>query len=360
MRSLALLLCLAQLCSCRSVPLGPALAYRQPNCDDPETEQAALAAVDYINSHMLQGYKHTLNQIDKVKVWPRRPMGEVFELEIDTLETTCHVLDPTPLANCSVRQLVEHAVEGDCDFRVLKQDGQFSVLFAKCDSSPDSAEDVRRLCPGCPLLAPLNDTKVVHAVDVALTAFNAQSNGSYFRLLEVSRAQLVPLPPSTYVEFAFAGPATDCAAKDVTDPAKCNLLAEKQYGFCKATLTEKIGGEDVAVTCTVFQTQVRSSWIQLPSSSEYNDPLTCIPPIPRPLVRKGLPQASDPSLLALLPGHRTHYDLRHAFTGAASVESASGEAVHVEKGPTVVQPGIAVVPDPVLRPCPGRIRYFKV
>lgn len=35
-------------------------------------------------------------------------MGEVFELEIDTLETTCHVLDPTPLANCSVRQLVEH------------------------------------------------------------------------------------------------------------------------------------------------------------------------------------------------------------------------------------------------------------
>ncbi|XP_045667214.1 alpha-2-HS-glycoprotein isoform X1 [Ursus americanus] len=364
MRSLALLLCLAQLCSCRSVPLGPALAYRQPNCDDPETEQAALAAVDYINSHMLQGYKHTLNQIDKVKVWPRRPMGEVFELEIDTLETTCHVLDPTPLANCSVRQLVEHAVEGDCDFRVLKQDGQFSVLFAKCDSSPDSAEDVRRLCPGCPLLAPLNDTKVVHAVDVALTAFNAQSNGSYFRLLEVSRAQLVPLPPSTYVEFAVA--ATDCAAKDVTDPAKCNLLAEKQYGFCKATLTEKIGGEDVAVTCTVFQTQPL-----LPQPQPEGPDVVAVDPGADPAVpvpsQPDVPVASlvvGPMVVtvpkALLPGHRTHYDLRHAFTGAASVESASGEAVHVEKGPTVVQPGIAVVPDPVLRPCPGRIRYFKV
>lgn len=35
-------------------------------------------------------------------------MGEVFELEIDTLETTCHVLDPTPLVNCTVRPLVEH------------------------------------------------------------------------------------------------------------------------------------------------------------------------------------------------------------------------------------------------------------
>lgn len=63
---------------------------------------------------------------------------------------------------------------------------------------------------------------------------------------------------------------------------------------------------------------------------------------------------------APLPGHRTHYDLRRAFTGVVSEESASGEAVHVEKGPTVVQPGIAVVPDPALRPCPGRIRYFKV
>lgn len=38
----------------------------------------------------------------------QRPFGEVFELELDTLETTCHVLDPTPLANCSVRQLVDH------------------------------------------------------------------------------------------------------------------------------------------------------------------------------------------------------------------------------------------------------------
>lgn len=41
-------------------------------------------------------------------VSPQRPTGEVFELEIDTLETTCHALDPTPVVNCSVRQQVEH------------------------------------------------------------------------------------------------------------------------------------------------------------------------------------------------------------------------------------------------------------
>lgn len=55
----------------------------------------------------------------------------------------------------------------------------------------DSAEDVHKVCPNCPLLAPLNDSRVVHAAESALAAFNAQSNGSYLQLVEISRAQLV-------------------------------------------------------------------------------------------------------------------------------------------------------------------------
>uniref|UniRef100_A0A8C8ZYY3 Alpha-2-HS-glycoprotein n=1 Tax=Prolemur simus TaxID=1328070 RepID=A0A8C8ZYY3_PROSS len=364
MKSLILLLYLAQLWGCHSAPHGPELTYRQLNCDDPETEQVAQVAVDYINSHLLQGYKHTLNQIDKVKVWPRRPFGETFELEIDTLETTCHVLDPTPVANCTVRQLVEHAVEGDCDFRVLKQDGQFSVMFAKCDSSPDSAEDVRKVCPDCPLLAPFNHSRVVHAVEAALAAFNTQSNGTYFQLVEISRAQFVPLPVSTRVEFAVA--ATDCVAKEVTDPAKCNLLAEKQYGFCKATVTEKVGQEDVVVTCTLFQTQPVVPQPQpdgthgvVPTSAPVDPAASVSPPA-------GPPAASlvvGPMVVAAHsrpPMHQAHYDLRHAFSGVASVESASGETFHLGKSPPVVQPGVAGAAGPVVPPCPGRIRYFKV
>ncbi|KAL2804815.1 alpha-2-HS-glycoprotein isoform 3 preproprotein [Daubentonia madagascariensis] len=363
MKSLILLLCLAQLWGCHSAPPGPEMNYRQLNCDDPETEQAALVAVDYLNSHLLQGYKHTLNQIDKVKVWPR-PFGEVFEVEIDTLETTCHALDPTPLANCTVRQLEEHAVEGDCDFQILKQDGQFSVLSAKCDSSPDSAEDVRKVCPDCPLLAPLNDSRVVHAAEAALAAFNAQSNGSYFQLVEISRAQLVPLPASTRVEFAVA--ATDCVAKEVTDPAKCNLLAEKQYGFCKATLTEKLGGEEVAVTCTVFQTQPVVPQPQPTGTNATVPTLVAVDPAAPVSPPASLPTASlvvGPMVVAAHlrpPLHRAHYDLRHAFSGVASVESTSGETFHLGKRPKVAQPGVAGTADPVVPPCPGRIRYFKV
>lgn len=353
MKSLFLVLCLAQLWGCHSAPHIPGPGYRELNCDDPEAEQAALVAVDYINSNLLQGYKHTLNQIDKVKVWPRRPSGEVFEIEIDTLETTCYALDPTLAANCPVRKLEQHAVEGDCDFQMLKQDGQFSVLFAKCDSSPDSAEDVRKVCPDCPLLAPLNDSRVAHAVEAALAAFNARHNGSYYQLVEVSRAQIVPLPVSTYVEFAVA--ATDCVANEVTDPANCNLLAEKQYGFCKSTLTQKVAGEDVAVTCTVFPTQ---PGLPQPQTDGTNVPMVASPGPETP------PAAAvmvGPQVVAApLPVHRAHYDLRHAFTGVASVESASGEAFHVGKAPGVGQPGVAVPAGPVVRPCPGRIRHFKI
>ncbi|XP_016042208.1 alpha-2-HS-glycoprotein [Erinaceus europaeus] len=357
MKFLVLLLCLVQLWTCQAVPLATDLGYRQPNCDDPETEQVAQVAIDYLNSNVLWGYKHTLNQIDKVKVWPRRPMGEVYELEIDTLETTCYALDPTPLANCSVRQLAEHAVEGDCDFHVLKMNGQLTVLFAKCHSSPDSAEDVLKVCPNCPLLALLNDTHVVHAVDVALKTFNAQSNGSYYKLVETSRGQRVLLPPSTYVEFAVA--ATDCAAKDVTDPANCNLLSEKQYGFCKATVFEKVGGEDVEVACTLFQAQPQ------PGAMKEAGPTTAVDlaETPRPPVLGaqmvgawlvGAKMAGPPQGVQV---HRAHYDLRDTFAGVPSHGSGSFETLDLKKKHEV---RVTVGGSAGFSPCPGRIRHFKV
>ncbi|XP_037380437.1 alpha-2-HS-glycoprotein [Talpa occidentalis] len=354
MQCLILLLCLAQLWGCQSVPLGGGLAYRELSCDDPETEQAAGVAITFINANLLKGFKQILNRIDKVRVWPRRPVGEVFELELDTLETTCHALDPTPVENCTVRQVAQHAVEGDCDFHLLKEDGKFSVLSAKCDSSPDSAEDVRKVCPKCPLLAPMNDTRVVQAINKALAAFNAQSNGSYYLLVEISRAQIVPVPPYTYVEFVVA--ATDCVAKEVTDPAACNLLAEKQYGFCKGSHIQRLGGEEVEVSCTMFQAQ------PLPAGNNGGGP-TPVADAAAPA-----PSPANPAPAALVvaakvaapvgpPVSPVHHDLRHSFPSVASVESASGESFSVKKQP---KPGTAVAAGPLVRPCPGRIRHFKV
>lgn len=81
----------------------------------------------------------------------------------------------------------------------------------------------------------------------------------------------------------------------------------------------------------------------------------------------GLLRAAAPP--PFLPGHRAHFDLRHAIAGrtflgsamdVASVESASGEAFHVDKVPIAVQPSVAVAAGPMARPCPGRIRHFKI
>lgn len=73
------------------------------------------------------------------------------------------------------------------------------------------------------------------------------------------------------------------------------------------------------------------------------------------------PVVSGPLLVAApplpVPAHRAHYDLRHTFMGVTSVESASGE---VGKAPNVAQPSVAVAAGPVVHPCPGRIRHFKI
>ncbi|KAM4888695.1 alpha-2-HS-glycoprotein [Thomomys bottae] len=363
MKSFVLLLGLAQLWGCSAAPHVTGEGYREPACDAPETEQAAAAAVDYLNKNLLQGYGHILNQIDKVKVWPRQPFVEVYEIEIDTLETTCHALDPTPLANCPVRQIADHAVEGDCDFHVLKQNGQFSVIFANCHSTADSAEDVRKVCPQCGLLAPLNDTRVAQAVQDALSAFNLKNNGSYVKLVEISRAKIVPLPMSIFVEFVVA--STDCVAKEVTDPANCKLLAEKQYGFCKASLHERLGGKEISVTCTMFPTQPVVPQPQ-PDGANTPNPPSVDQTAPAPTAA-GPPVASlvGGPLVAAAPqgspvGHQTHYDLRNAFSSVASVESASGEAFHTGVVPKVTQHAAAGAAGPLVRPCPGRIRHFKI
>ncbi|XP_023356640.1 alpha-2-HS-glycoprotein [Sarcophilus harrisii] len=368
MRSLVAFICLAQLLSWAAArsPGVPVAPVRDPDCDDLDVEQAALAAVQYVNNNHKHGYKYTLNQVDKARVYQRRPTGEVYVLEIDLVETCCHVLDPTPLENCTVRQLTEHAVEGDCDVSVLKVDNQFMVLNAKCESSPDSAEDVRKICPNCPLLAPLNDTKVVHAVEAALTAFNAQKHNNYFKLQEISRAQFSPLQSSVYTEFVTV--PTDCKPIDVIDPAACNPLPN-QHGFCKGTLTEKVGGgEDVVATCTVF---VAVPAVPAPQPDGIESSLG--PAVPaEPAVPAGPPVAAGPAVAlgpllvdapAVLPAkpiltHLPHHDLRHSIVGGSSFESASGE-YGLNAGPVAPGPGPGPAA-PAIPLCPGRIRHFKI
>ncbi|TFJ99226.1 serine protease 23 [Platysternon megacephalum] len=349
MKVLVALLLLVQLLSCKALHLGPfhPLHPRVIDCDDPESEEAAAVALDYINAHHLHGYKYALNSIEKIQVLPRRPTGELFKLELDLLETVCHIVNPLPIENCTVRPLTDHVVEGDCDVKLLKLDGSFSVLSTKCHSTPDSAEDITQICADCPILALLNDTQVITAVDLALTQYNREQDGAYFKLLEIGRAQIQHFPDIVSVEFAVV--ATNCSAKDAQDHVDdCELLPKDlvQFGFCNAAILTK---NNITVSCTVYEHQ--------PGVTHHH------------LIHDHL----GGQLPTMVQGFK-HHDLRHFHHGSAhgTSESSSAEAsVGLKPAIPVVKRDVGAVLDPASpRPpvgpgpkhpiCPGRIRHFQV
>uniref|UniRef100_A0A7M4FXY9 Alpha 2-HS glycoprotein n=1 Tax=Crocodylus porosus TaxID=8502 RepID=A0A7M4FXY9_CROPO len=219
-------------------PIGPSPPLGLRDCDSSEGEEAAEVAMDYINTHHKHGYKYALNRIEELRVLPRRPASEVVILELDLLETKCHVLNPLPLENCTVRELINHAIEADCDVKLLKEDGKLSVTGARCHSSPDSAEDIIKICPDCPLLIPLNDTQVVKTVELLLDQYHS-TNDAYFMLIEIARAQMQvykkhPAPVSYKLQVTEHAYLTDVSLfqSEVAHP----VLAKDNVGLLPAVV----------------------------------------------------------------------------------------------------------------------------
>ncbi|XP_065604088.1 alpha-2-HS-glycoprotein [Cyrtonyx montezumae] len=344
MRALVALILLVQLPIHRAAPAAPPPPL---GCDDPESEAAAKFAVDYINGHSHHGYKFALNRIEQVRVLPQGPNNVILFLELDLLETTCHILNPIPLANCSVRTFEEHAVEGDCDVKLQKLNGQFTVLASKCHSHADSAEDIRKHCPDCPLLARLNDSDVLATVSSALNDYNSKNPDAYFRLLEIGRA-IKQYSPVQMVNVEFAVAATNCTLQQAKDNLQaCQLLPEDQsnFGFCTATtVTEP--SQDFTAECQLYGHQPGVTY----------------------------PHTGQDTLAGLVPsagqGFLNH-NLRISHNNPVASESSSSEfpsllsaksvakraAAEVAQHDKVPRP-VGFVPPPP--PCPGKIRHFKI
>ncbi|XP_019358916.1 PREDICTED: alpha-2-HS-glycoprotein-like [Gavialis gangeticus] len=325
-------------------PVGPSPSLGLRDCDSPEGEEAAAVAVDYINAHHKHGYKYALNRIEELRVFTRRPVGEVVILELDLLETRCHVLNPLPLENCTVRELTEHAVEGDCDVKLIKQDGKLSVTAARCHSSPDSAEDIIKICPDCPLLIPLNDTQVVKAIELLLDQYHS-TNDNYFMLVEIARAQM-QAPNTIIVEFAIS--ATNCSSKDASENVEaCQALSgdQAQFGFCVGSVMY-VPKEEIHVECEVYAPQ---------------------PEVVHPVLAD-----DNVGLLSAVVQGFSHHNLRHSHSSHFNDASESNSA-EVPVAPTLsaklvvkrtVSEPKAEHPGGVLHPrppqCPGRIHHFRI
>ncbi|XP_032924105.1 alpha-2-HS-glycoprotein [Catharus ustulatus] len=344
MKALVALILLVQLPIHKAVPAAPPAPL---GCDDPESEAAAEVAVNYINGHNHHGYKFVLNRIEDIRVVPQGPNKDIIFLELDLLETECPILSPTPLANCTVRSILEHAVEGDCDVKLQKVDGTLSVLASKCHSHADSSEDILKVCPDCPLLARLNNTEVLETVSAALNDFNSKTTDSYLRLLEIGRAK-IQYHPAHVVATEFAVGATNCSAEEAkANVGACQLLPEDQsnFGFCTAVLV-KSPSQDLQVNCQLYGHQPGVTYIHPGQDTSAGLAPSAVGVTNHNLaLTHNNPFASESSSSEIL---------RSRLSAKPLTKRAVAEAAQHDKVPRPV----GFVPRPP--PCPGKIRHFDI
>lgn len=243
------------LCSAHVVPSGTPVL----NCDDEEAHQAAAEAVRYTNAHHHHGYLFALNRVEKIIQLPSHGPDEIYLFELDLLETVCPHVSSKPIEQCAVRSKIEQAVEADCDYKMRKHNNTYEVLLAKCKSELKSAEKLLRVCPNCPLIAPFNDTRVVHAVDVALHKFNSGNNTNFYGLHEIGRGRIQQgVSDTTIVEFIAA--VTNCTKEDAA--AGLNGCVEEHgpnahFATCSGTVVKLPGAadEEVSVKCEIHDAQ---------------------------------------------------------------------------------------------------------
>uniref|UniRef100_A0A8C5UFL8 Alpha 2-HS glycoprotein n=1 Tax=Malurus cyaneus samueli TaxID=2593467 RepID=A0A8C5UFL8_9PASS len=344
MKALVALILLVQLPIHKAVPAAPPAPL---GCDDPESEAAAEVAVNYINGHSHHGYKFALNRIEDIRVIPQGPNNKIMFLELDLLETRCHVLSPTPLENCTVRSFAEHAVEGDCDVKLQKVDGIISVLASKCHSHADSNEDVSKVCPDCPLLVSLNNTEVLGTVAAALNDYNSKTADPYLRLLEIGRAQIQYYPSHVvYTEFAVG--ATNCSTEQAkANVESCQLLPEDQsnFGFCTASML-KDPTQSLNVNCQLYGHQHGVIYAHPGQDTSAGLVPSAVGFINHNLgLAHNNPVASESASSEIL---------RSMLSAKSVAKRAVAEAAQHDK----VAHRVGFVPPPP--PCPGRIRHFDI
>ncbi|KAM4694579.1 alpha-2-HS-glycoprotein [Discoglossus pictus] len=336
MRLLLVSLFFAQMLFCTGVSLSVKPSGRLIDCDDPEAHEAASVSVHHINAHHHHGYKYRLQRVENIKALPETAQGEVFILELDLLETICPVVSPTPVENCSVRPAREQGVEGDCDVKLVKLGGNFTVHGVRCKSEIESAED---FCAGCKFLAPLNDTRVAHAVDSSLVKFNSGNNTVFYKLHEIGRAKMQAVSGNK-VDVEYVIVASNCSLDDASlNASSCVVQTNenRHYGACHATLFKQLGAEgneeeDVTVQCTIY------------------DPQPGIEP--QPVIPADPLAPAQPKVVHGL----FHHNLHHSSLGPISSESSSAE--HAAPAKQAVKrslTGEPVPPSIVMVPlCPGR------
>uniref|UniRef100_A0A8C2D2Y6 Si:ch211-262h13.5 n=1 Tax=Cyprinus carpio TaxID=7962 RepID=A0A8C2D2Y6_CYPCA len=173
-------------------------------CDDKTVEKLSRLAVTYINEDRQTGYKFALNRITNIQAHQQGPAGKVYYLDLDVLETKCHVLSPKSWKKCAIRPFMETQISGNCNTTVLHTPGGFSYLYSyDCTLIPDPPEKLRLTCPDCPLLLPVDSYEAIAAAQTSLLKYNRQSTLPVSLTVNtITRASHQSSPvPASFVEY---------------------------------------------------------------------------------------------------------------------------------------------------------------
>uniref|UniRef100_A0A8B9KL89 Cystatin domain-containing protein n=1 Tax=Astyanax mexicanus TaxID=7994 RepID=A0A8B9KL89_ASTMX len=163
-------------------------------CQVDKDDQALEEAVQFINDLHHHGYKFKL-----VKKESRKPENEV------SLSVMCIIL---------ILELYMHMmkVTAKCNVTVCGGGPKTGIKQFTCDTEPE----VAKICPDCPALLPLHDSRGLESVKAAVEKFNKDSDFTkYFKLLEVGRLttqvrqrKAVFMRNTARLRVAWAGGAT--------------------------------------------------------------------------------------------------------------------------------------------------------
>ncbi|XP_073701013.1 fetuin-B [Garra rufa] len=361
-------------------------------CDDMTVEKLSRLAVTYINEDRQTGYKFALNRITNVQAQQQGPAGKVYYLDLDVLETKCHVLSPKSWKKCAIRPFMETQISGNCNTTVLHKPEGFSYLYSyDCTLVPDPPEKLRLTCPDCPLLLPVDSNEAIAAARTSLLKYNRQSTLPVSLTVDtITRASHQSSPfPASFVEYTVQECSVASFPEVLCEPGH---EGKEPVGFC---VGEVVGQhqQDVKVSCEIFRPQVHvvtptqrgDKFSKSPAHNAH------IPHIHKPSFRdeRVTPQLADPVYQAIPAGPGSHpaADSTLPTSSSESTESAesseeAGGSVRAVKPPlnfryvphrqrrqiptSTTTPHLPVflgvfpsVPSP-FRSCPGVSRYTTV
>ncbi|KAJ8418906.1 hypothetical protein AAFF_G00004050 [Aldrovandia affinis] len=221
-------------------------------CNDKNVEKIGRLAVTYINEDRAVGYKFSLNRISNVHLHVQGPAGKVYYMDLDVLETKCHVRSPKSWKRCDIRPVMETQISGNCNVTILQTPHGFSYLYSyDCTLVPDEPEKLLKICPDCPLLLPLDSAEAQQAARLTLRKYNAQSTiPGRFTLLNITRGSSKNAPlQSSFVEYTIQQP--ECPEESLV-----NGLCKPEVmpaGFCVGAVHGSgKRGPEVVVSCEIF------------------------------------------------------------------------------------------------------------